>query len=314
MRAAIINSFGEPEVLEIAEAPMPEINDDQVLVKTYAGSVNPIDWKQRKGNHKFFMGSNFPITLGYDTAGIIEQVGSKVKNLKPGDRVCGVLNNKYGGAYAEYVAGDENCFALLPKSIDFSTGAVLPMVGLTVLQALRKIGLKSNSHILVNGAAGGVGHVAVQLAKHMGAKVTAITSAVHVEMVQQYQPDEIIDYKVTDILSSDIKYDIFFDSVGIYSYPQIRHMLNNGGIYYTTLPRPKLLKHKLKALFSKGHKVRTSLMKHSAVDLIEIVRMAEEGILKINIDKSFQLEEVSKAHAYMQQGHTEGKISLRIRE
>ena len=313
MRAAIINSFGGPEVFEISEVPMPTLKDDQVLVKAYASSVNPIDWKQRKGNHKFIMGSNFPITLGYDTAGVVEQVGSKVKSFTVGDEVCGVLNNKYGGAYAEFVVGKEDCFALLPKSIDFYQGAVIPMVGLTVLQAFRKIGLNNKSHIIINGAAGGVGHVAVQLAKLNGAKVTAITSAAHAEMVKEFNPDKIVDYKTIDILASGMKCDIFFDVVGVYSYPETRHLLNNKGIYYTTLPRPKLLKHKLKALFSKGHKVKTSLMKHNAVDLIEVVKLVEDGKLKIHIDKSFKLEEVSEAQAYMQQGHTEGKISLRIR-
>ena len=314
MKAAVINSFGKPEVLEVIERPIPKIKSNQILVKAFAGCINPIDWKQRNGNHKFILGSPFPIVLGYDVSGIIDEVGKDVTKFKAGDKVCGVLNNRYGGAYAEYVVGEEKCFTLMKSNMDFTEAAIFPMVSLTVYQAFRdKLKLKRGQSILVNGAAGGVGHVAVQLANHFGAKVTAVTSESHYEFVQNFDPYEMIDYKKVNILKLDKKFDIFFDAVGVYSYLKTKHLLNKGGRYYTTLPRPKLIAHKIIALLSEGYKVKTSLMKYDADDLRQILEWVEKGILKVKIDKTFSLNDIAKAHKYAEEGRTEGKICIQIR-
>ncbi|MCG8701884.1 MAG: NAD(P)-dependent alcohol dehydrogenase [Bacteroidales bacterium] len=314
MKAAVINQFGEPGVFEIKDIPAPILKPNQILVKNFASSVNPIDWKQRKGNHKLFLGSPFPIMLGFDAAGIVEKVGAEVSKFKPGDRVCGVLSNPYGGAYGEFVKGAEKCFAILPESIDFETGAALSLAGLTALQGLRdKLNVQKGQKVLINGAAGGVGHITLQIANIMEAETIAVTSKPHFDMVNEYAPDEIIDYKTTNILESKDKYHHFFDAVGVYSFLKTHHVLLKGGTYLTTLPRPKLLLHKCIAPFRQGKKVKSLLMRHSSSDLELLISWVEKGMLKIRFDKQFTLDEISKAHQYAQLGKTEGKIVIKIR-
>ncbi len=313
MKAAIINQFGSPDVFEIEDVKKPVIKDDQLLIKVFTHSINPIDWKQRKGNHKFILGSPFPIVLGYDICGEVIETGNKTNTFKKGDVVFGVLDNKYGGALAEYAIGHEKCFTLKPTNILNEEAAAFPMVALTGLQALRdKAKLKEGQKILINGASGGVGHMAIQIAKNMKAKVVAVSGSNSKEFVEKYKPDKFIDYTKQDILSTNIKVDVFFDVVGNYTFPKCKHLLNPNGIYITTLPRPKILIHKFHQIFSKGKKVRTLLMKHSSSDLELLTKWISENRLKISIDKFFTLEEIADAHEYAQQGHTKGKNVITI--
>ena len=308
MKAAIINQFGNPDVIEIKDVEKPVIKPEQVLIKVNAVSINPIDWKQRKGNHKFILGSPFPIILGYDVCGEVVEVGNEIDKFKIGDIVFGVLDNKYGGALAQFAVGHEKCFSYKPNDISNEEAAAFPMVSLTSLQALRdKANLKAGQTVLINGASGGVGHVAMQIARIMGAKVIAVASSKSKDFVEQFKPDMFVDYNQQKILNLDKKVDVFFDVVGNYTFPKCKHLLNPGGVYINTLPRPKILIHKLYQLFSKGKKVKTILMKHNNSDLDKIVQWINEGKLKISIDKTFQLEQITEAHEYSQKGHNKGK-------
>ena len=317
MKAALIRQFGNPDVFTIEEKDKPQkLGPKQVLVKMYASSVNPIDFKQRKGNHRFIMGKPFPIQLGYDAAGVVEKVGDLVSRFVPGDRVFGVLDNKYGGALGEYAIGSEKCFATLAENISFSKGAALALAGQTALQALRDKtgGSITGKTILINGAAGGVGHLALQIAHIFGADTIAVTSEKHWRYVNELRPTKILDYKAKDILKSGFKVDIFFDCVGVYNYRKVRHMLNEYGVYITTLPRPKLLVDKLVAKFSKSKHARALLMKYRRDDLLQLQEWYNNKTLNVNIDKSFVIDEVSEAHRYAEQGHTEGKIAIIINQ
>ncbi|MCD4833990.1 MAG: NADP-dependent oxidoreductase [Bacteroidales bacterium] len=308
MKAAIINQFGNPDIFEIKDVEKPVIKPDQVLIKVNAVSINPIDWKQRKGNHKFILGSPFPIILGYDVCGEVVEVGNEIDKLKIGDIVFGVLDNKYGGALGEFTVGHEKCFSNKPKDISNEKAAAFPMVSLTSLQALRdKANLKAGQTVLINGASGGVGHVAMQIAGIMGAKVIAVASSKSKDFIEQFKPDKFIAYNEQDVLRLDKKVDIFFDVAGNYTFPKCKHLLNSGGVYINTLPRPKILVHKLHQLFSNGKKVKTLLMKHDNSDLDKIAQWINEGKLKISIDKTFQLEQIAEAHEYAQKGHNKGK-------
>lgn len=308
MKAAIINQFGNPDVFEIKDVEKPVIKSDQVLIKVNAVSINPIDWKQRKGNHKFILGSPFPIILGYDVCGEVVEVGKEIDKLKIGDIVFGVLDNKYGGALAEFAVGHEKCFSIKPKDISNEEAAAFPMVSLTSLQVLRdKANLKAGQTVLINGASGGVGHVAMQIAGIMGAKVIAVASSQSKNFIEQFKPDMFIAYNEQDILKPDKKVDVFFDVAGNYTFPKCKHLLNPGGVYINTLPRPKILVHKLHQLFSNGKKVKTLLMKHDNSDLNKIAQWINEGKLKISIDKTFRLEQIIEAHEYAQKGHNKGK-------
>ncbi|MCK5169390.1 MAG: NADP-dependent oxidoreductase [Bacteroidales bacterium] len=308
MKAAIINQFGNPDVFEIKEVKKPIIKTNQVLIKVNAVSINPIDWKQRKGNHKFILGSPFPIILGYDVCGEVVEVGNEIDKLKIGDIVFGVLDNKYGGALAQFAVGHEKCFSNKPKDISNEEAAAFPMVSLTSLQALRnKVNLKAGQTVLINGASGGVGHIAIQIAKILGAKVIAVASLKSKDFVERFSPDIFIAYNEQDVLNLDKKVDVFFDVFGNYTFPKTKHLLNPGGVYINTLPRPKILVHKLYQLFSNGKKVKTLLMKHDNSDLDKIAQWITEGKLKISIDKTFQLEQITEAHEYAQKGHNKGK-------
>lgn len=315
MKAVVINQFGPPEVFSIVQKSIPVPKSNQIVVKAFASSVNPIDWKQRRGNHKLFYGSPFPITLGYDVSGIVENVGEKVSKFKPGDRICGVLNNKYGGAYAEYVVGTEKCFAKIPENLSFEVAAVSSLVCLTVLQSLRdRLKLQKGQSILINGAAGGVGHIAIQLAKQLEADITIVSSESHSEFLQNLGFKSFIDYKKTPILELNKKFDIFFDVVGVYSYRKTKKLISSGGAYFTILPRPKLLMHKLFALFNERKKVKAHLMKYNSEDLSYILQLISEGNLQVHIDKTFAIEELDKAHKYAELGKTEGKVCIKIQD
>jgi len=311
MKAAIINQFGNPDVFEIKDIEKPVIKPDQVLIKVNAVSINPIDWKQRKGNHKFILGSPFPIILGYDVCGEVVEVGHEIDKLRIGDIIFGVLDNKYGGALAQFAVGHEKCFSIKPKDISNKEAAAFPMVALTALQALRdKANLKEGQTILVNGASGGVGHVAIQIARIMGAKVIAVASSNSKDFVEQFKPDLFIDYKESDVLKLDEKVDVFFDVFGNYTFPKAKHLLNPGGIYLNLNYLNSLTKmpiNKFHQLFSKGKKAKTLLMKHNSSDLEMIATWIKEDKLKINVDKSFQLEQIAEAHEYAQKGHNKGK-------
>lgn len=312
MKAVVINQFGDPDVFELAEIEIPEIKDNEILVEVKGGSLNPIDWKQRRGNHRFIFGSNFPIVLGYDISGVIVKTGGKIKNFKVGDEVCGVLNNPYGGGLGQYAKGEETCFVLIDKAVSLTESAVIPLSGLTALQVLRdKCKLTKGKKLMLIGAAGGVGHYALQIASLYEADIYAVTSERHRDFIQKLVNCRIIDYKKTDISNLTDRFDVIFDTIGTYPFPKYRHLLRPGGIHVNILPRPKIILYKLLSLFTRGKKARTHLMKHKPDDLKILMKLIAEGKLKISIDKEFKLEEISKAHAYLEEGHTEGKILIR---
>jgi NADPH:quinone reductase-like Zn-dependent oxidoreductase len=312
MKAIIINKFGRPDVLEVSEISEPVINSNEILINVISGSVNPIDWKQRKGNHKFLLGAPFPIVLGYDVAGIVVKTGADVNKFAIGDKVCGVLSNKYGGGLGKFAKGTEKCFAKVPGKIKLSESAAIPLAGLTALQAIRDLArLRRGNKILIIGAAGGVGHFAVQIAAIYGAEIFAVSSSKHKDFLKGLADVNFIDYRAKDILNLNVHFNIIFDVAGKYSYPKCKHMLYTCGTYITTLPRPKILIHKMISWFARGKKVKTLLMKHSSSDLEQILEWIDAGKIKIGIDKEFFIDEIAKAHEYSEAGHTEGKILIR---
>jgi len=311
MKAAVIKRFGNQDVFEMADIAKPQIDNNQILIKVFTHSINPIDWKQRAGNHKFILGSPFPVVLGYDVCGEVVEVGTDIKKFKPGDMVFGVLDNKYGGALAEFAKGHENCFAHKPENITIKQASAFPMVSLTALQALRDtVKLKSGQTLIINGASGGVGHIAIQVAKLLRARVIAVASSKSREFVSTFNPDRFIDYTKEDILKLDEKADVFMDIAGNYNLPKIKHLIKDNG-NYLNLEYIKTIKtmplYWFYKFFSKGKRVKTLLMKHNSSDLELIARWISEGKLSVAIDKEFTLDEISKAHEYAQMGHNKGK-------
>ena len=314
MKAAVIYEYGGPDVFRYEEIPQPEIQEDEVLVEVHAASVNPVDWKQRKGNHKLFLKARFPIVPGYDISGRIFKCGSDVTNFKDGDQVFCRLTNRFGGAFAEYAKARESSLSLIPENMDHIHAAAIPMAGQTALQALRDKGrIKPGQKILIIGAAGGVGHYALQLAKIFGAETTAVCSSRHEKLLALLKPDHHIDYNKEDYLAGNKLYDIIFDAAGVKTFLSCKKILATEGIYITVLPRPKLLVHKIIALFTKGKKVRSLLQKSQGSDLEVLKKLVEEEKLISVIDSIHPLDKVSEAHRRAESYSTDGKIIIKVK-
>ena len=314
MKAAVIYEYGGPEVFRYEEIPQPEIEKDEVLVEVYAASVNPVDWKQRKGNHKFFLKARFPIVPGYDISGRIIKCGSNVTKFKDGDQVFCRLTKRFGGAFAEYATARESALSLKPENMDHIHAAAIPLAGQTALQALRDKGrIKPGQKILIIGAAGGVGHYALQLSKHFGAETTAVCTSRHEKLLDLLKPDHHIDYRKEDYLDGNKLYDIIFDAAGVKTFLSCKKILAPGGTYITVLPRLKLLIHKIIALFTKGKKVRSLLQKSQGSDLEVLKKLAEEEKLISVIDSIHPLDKVSEAHSRAESYSTEGKIIIKVK-
>lgn len=315
---AVIKQFGGPEVFQIIEQNLPEIKPNQVLIKVHAASLNPIDRKQRNGNHKLILGSPFPITLGYDVSGTVVKTGSEIINLSEGDEVFGVLDNKYGGAYGQYAKGTEKCFIKRPESIDKISAAAIPMAALTALQALKDKGnLEQGQSVIINGASGGVGHIAIQVAKLMKANTIAVASGRNESFIRDFNPDEFWDYTKHNILDYDKKVDLFLDVAGTLSFIKTKHLLHKNGIYLNLNYLDSIKKspfNKISQIFSKGKKAKTMLMKQSPEDLEKITNWIIDQKLKVYINNVFDLNEITNAHKTAEKGNKKGKNILKINQ
>ena len=233
MKAIVYHNYGSPDVLRLEEIEKPVPNDNQVLVRVRAASVNPLDWHYMEGTPYFvrlLTGLRKPkdTRLGVDVAGQVEAVGRNVTQFKPGDEVFGACR----GAFAEYACTSESALVMKPDNVTFEQAASVPVAALTALQGLRDKGqIQPGQKVLINGAAGGVGTFAVQIAKSFGADVTGVCSTRNVDMVRSIGADRVIDYTREDFTKSGQRYDLIFDCVGNHSLSACRRVLNPKGIY-----------------------------------------------------------------------------------
>ncbi len=310
MKAVVIHRYGTVEVLQYEDVDQPTIKPMQLLVKVHASSVNPIDWKIRKGMLQLITGNRFPMILGFDLAGEVVEVGAGVTQFKAGDLIYGSTSFP-GGAYAEFAAIPENLAALKPINLTDEEAAVVPLAALTALQALRDQGnIQSGQAVLINGAAGGVGIFAVQIAKALGAVVTGVSSTKNIEFVKSLGSDRVIDYTQQDFTQEPVKYDIIFDVVAKRSPSQVKKVLKPNGIYITTLPSPESLVQSFLTAFLPGQKVKFILEKPNTKDLVYLKELIEAGKMRVVIDRTFPLNELAAAHAYSETERAVGKIAL----
>src|SRR5450432_1932578 len=236
MKAIRIHEFGGPDVLKLEEVPRPAPAADEVLIKVFATSVNPVYWKIRKGLRKEKFPTNFPLIPGWDVSGEIEEVGSDIKNFRKGDEVYSRPDPTRNGAYAEYVVVKGNQVGLKPKSIDHEKAAAVPLAGLTAWQGLFDHGhLQPGQKVLIHAASGGVGTFAVQFAKWKGAYVIGTTSKENIDFVKQLGADEVIDYKTEKFEDKLKDIDLVFDTIGGDTQKRSLKVLRNGGRLITTL-------------------------------------------------------------------------------
>lgn len=313
MKAIVTTQYGDAEVLLPQDVVRPVVEDDDVLVQICAASVNPIDWKVRKGEFKFLTGRTPPRILGNDYAGIVVDVDKCVTSYRPGDEVWGFVEAFDRGTYAEFVAVKEEEMGPKPARLSFEEAASLPTVGLTAYQALvHEAGLEEGDHILINGASGGVGLAAVQIAKALGATVTGVCSTRNIQITRDMGADDVIDYTREDVLGCRSCYDVFFDVVSNKSFGQAKDTLKPGGVYVRTLPSfESLALAPVINLFS-TKKVRTLDCKASAEDLATLREMADVGTLAPVIENVYRLEDVREAHRRSETGRVVGKLVLEI--
>jgi len=322
MKAAIYTSYGLPDVVRITDVEKPVPKDDEVLIKVRAASVNPIDWRLMKGEPRALRIMprllKMPIGRpGVDAAGEVEAVGSKVTQFKPGDEVFGSCR----GAFAEYACTAASNLVMKSDDVTFEQGASIFVAGLTALQGLRDKGkIQSGSKVLINGAAGGVGTFAVQIAKTFGAHVTGVCSTRNVEMVRSIGADEIIDYTQSDFTTSNQRYDLILECVGNHSFSECRRVLTAAGrLVMVGAPHEmsvigllaSMIKPLLLSLFVSQRAV-IFIAKSSQEDLTLLGELIVSRKLKPVIDGRYSLSDAANAIRIVEEGHARGKVIITL--
>jgi NADPH:quinone reductase-like Zn-dependent oxidoreductase len=312
MKAFIYEKYGPPETLRMAEVDQPVPNADEVLVKVLAASVNAADWHVLRGKPLFSRATLGLLRpkhkiLGVDIAGQVEAVGSGVTQFKPDDQVyANLLDHGYGG-FAEYASVPVDVMSLKPENLSFEEAAAVPMAAVTALQGLRRHGaLKPTQTVLINGASGGVGSFAVQLAKAYGAEVTAVTSTRNLDLVRSLGADHVIDYTKTDVVGGGGRYDLILDTVGNRSVPDLRRALAKGGkaavTGFTSVA-------KLLGVSLRGGKDIAQVQAHvTSKDLELLSELIEAGKVRPQIDRRYRFAEIPAAIAYLEQGRARAKV------
>jgi NADPH:quinone reductase-like Zn-dependent oxidoreductase len=314
MRAAIYYRYGKPEVIEIKEIDTPVPGPDEVLIKMYAVSVNPVDWKVVSGKLRMITGKNFPKFTGIEGAGIIEQTGEKVNGLSRGQRVFVGLDY-HGGACAEYVCAGESKVLPLHDSLSFGEACTMAIAGLSALQGLRDKGLiREGMDVLVNGASGGVGTYAVQIAKVLGAQVTGLCSSGNFGLVRSLGADEIIDYRTGDFTKSDRKFDIIFDTIGNLKYLKVRKSLKRKGIYVNISPSLSMLLTSFMTRFLPGRKAKAFMLDPVRDQLKELMQLIVDKKIRVVIDREYGFEDTAGAFEYSATKRAKGKVVIKIRD
>ncbi len=298
MKKIIYHKYGPPEVLKVAEVEMPEPAAGQILVKVEAAGINPVDYKIRNGSLKLIMPGRFPRTPGGEIAGTVHKSGSSSSSFNPGDRVFAMLGMPQGG-YAQYVAVKEKLLCSIPAELSFEEAAAVPLAGLTALQSLRDKGkITEGMRVLVNGASGGVGSYAVQIAKVYRAHVTGVCSGRNLSFVQDLGADTVINYETEDFTKTGNQYDIVLDAVAKKGFMGCYNILKPRGVYVSTLPSMGLLlRQTLNPLFSR--KAFAIISSSRAGDLAFLGRLIEEGKLKVHLERAYTLDEVVQSHQRM---------------
>jgi NADPH:quinone reductase-like Zn-dependent oxidoreductase len=308
MRAIQIHEFGGPEVLKLEDAPRPKPAADEVLIKVYATGVNPIDWKIREGARKDRFPTNFPLILGWDVSGVIEEVGKDVMNFKKGDEVYSRPDPTKNGTYAEYVGVKANLVNRKPNSIGHVKAAAVPLAGLTAWQGLFDHGkLQAGEKVLIHGASGGVGSFAVQFAKWKEAYVIGTSSEKNIDFLKKLGVDEVIDYKKENFEDRLHDIDLVFDMVGGETQKRSLKVLKNGGRLVTTLKPENEKEAAEKNIHIEGYMAQSY-----PEELEEIADLIDEGKVSPVIGKVFSLEQAAEAQELSKEGHVQGKIVLKV--
>jgi NADPH:quinone reductase-like Zn-dependent oxidoreductase len=323
MKAIVYDRYGSPDVLQYQEIEKPIPADDQVLIQVRASSANPYDWHFIRGTPSFirlFTGIRAPKSrrAGADVAGVVEATGRNVTSFKPGDPIFGTA----AGSFAEYACAPASSVALKPESLTWEQAASLPIAGVTALQGLRDKGrIRAGQRVLINGAAGGVGTFAVQIAKSYGARVTGVCSTRNIELVRSIGADDLVDYTREDFIHGGRRYDVFFDLVGNNRLSACLGVLEPSGTYIgcgggaPDRRSIELLGSMLQAAAMAPfvtQKLPGFLAKVNTADLSFLADLIQAGKIAPVLDRSYALKETASAIRYLEQGHARGKVVITV--
>ncbi|WP_199439086.1 NADP-dependent oxidoreductase [Umezawaea beigongshangensis] len=312
MRAIVQDRFGGPEVLEVREVERPRPLPTEVLVRVRAAGINPVDWKTRTGGGMAGVLGEPPFTVGWDVSGVVEEAGFGVTTLKPGDEVFGMpWFPRAASAYAEFVTAPSRHFALKPAALDHVAAAALPLAGLTAWQALVDTAdVRAGQRVLVHAAAGGVGHLAVQIAKARGAHVIGTASAAKHDFVRGLGADEVIDHRSTRFEDEVSDVDVVLDLVGGENGVRSLDVLRSSGLLVAV---PSGTAGELVEVAAKrGLRVTPFLVEPDQAGLRELAALVERGQLRVEVQTTLPLEDAGKAHELGETGRTRGKIVLTV--
>ncbi|MCY1236314.1 Zinc-type alcohol dehydrogenase-like protein [compost metagenome] len=332
MKAFIIDRYEKKEAGRIAEMPEPELRDDDVLIQIHAASINALDSKIKSGEFKLILPYRFPLILGNDLAGTVVRVGARVRSFKPGDEVYARPDDDRIGTFAEFIAVKESSLALKPKNLSMVEAASVPLVALTAWQVLVETAqLKKGQKVLIHAGSGGVGTIAIQLAKHLGAFVATTTSTANVAWVKALGADVVIDYKQQDFATVLRDYDVVLNSLGNGELNKSLQVLKPGGhlISISGPPTPAFaiarglawpLRQVLRLLsFGIRHKAKKNgghysfvFMRADGAQLREITALIESGAIRPVVDKVFPFQDTHKALAYVDSGRAKGKVVVQV--
>lgn len=311
MKAARIHKFGHADIVMIEDIPRPTIKKDHVLIEVYASSINPIDSAIREGALEQMTPLTLPLTLGYDLSGVVEEVGEGVKGFNVGDKVYGQASILSGGsgAFAQYTVTHSDHICKIPSNISFIEAAVIGLTGTSALEALLEhIQLSANQKILIHGGAGGIGTIAIQIAKYIGAYVATTATNDGMPYASKLGANEVIDYKNESFEERLFDYDAVLDTVGGETYAKSFKILKKGGVILSMIETPddKLMKQfEVKAMYQ-GTNVNTQ-------HLTKLKELIEEGIVTVHVDKSYPIDQIQDAFVAKENEHVHGKIGVEIK-
>lgn len=317
MKAAVYMQYGEPAVLQVKQVEKPIPGKNEILLRIKATAVNSGDWRLRKADPfavRFIFGLIRPKIniLGSVFSGEIESVGEDVKQFKVGDFVFGHTDMSFG-AYAEYKSLPENgSIALKPANISHKEAAVIPFGGVAALHFIKKAAIKPGQKVLVVGASGAVGSAAVQLAKSFGANVTGVCSTTNIALVKSIGADKVIDYTKEDFTRNGETYDVIFDALKAISVSRSLKSLNKNGIMILSAAGMSEMLQGVWISMTSSKKVMTGVISHTAADIIFLQGLIEAGKLKPVIDRTYSLEQIAEAHAYVEKGHKKGNVAIEV--
>lgn len=307
MKAAVIHSFGSPDVLDVEDIERPRPGRGEVLVRVHAASVNPVDYKMRAGKYPVLRQKDLPVVLGRDVAGEVAEPGPDVHRFIEGEKVYAMLDPDHGG-YAEYTIVNENDLAAMPQTLDYVEAAAVPLAAVTAWQGLFDCGeLEPGQVVLIHGGAGGVGHFAVQFAKQRGATVATTVSAGDIEFARTLGADRVIDYRAERFEDVVGDVDLVFDLVGGDTQARSFRVLKRGGMLVSTLAKPSE-----EEAAKRGVRVANYVAQPNGHELDEIGRLIDSGKVRPHVEAVYPLAEVRAAQQRLEREHAQGKVVLKV--